>query len=167
MAAPANQGTEAPKAGPSLLVFLMAMMLLTLIAVGGGGFVGLQLVGQIRTGLEERPKPKPEEKPAEARYAGDASLRDLPPIVTNLAPPSEAMIRLQATIVFESRTLPHPETVVAEVTEDIVTYLRTVSVPQIEGASGLQHLRDDLNERASIRSDKKVREVIIQSLVVQ
>ena len=127
----------------------------------------MKLIGQIKTGLEEKPKPKPEEKPAEARHAGDAGMRDLPPIVTNLAAPAEAMIRLQASIVFESKALPHPEIIAAEITEDIVSYLRTVSVPQIEGASGLQHLRDDLNERASIRSDKKVREVIIQSLVVQ
>ena len=167
MAAPATQAAEAAKGGPSLMVFIAAMALLTLIAVGAGCMVGMKLVGQIKTGVEEKPKPKAEERPLETRHMGDASMRDLSPIVTNLAAPADAMIRLQASIVFESKTLPHPEVIAAEVTEDIVSYLRTVSVPQIEGASGLQHLRDDLNERASIRSDKKVREVIIQSLVVQ
>jgi flagellar FliL protein len=45
--------------------------------------------------------------------------------------------------------------------------MRTLSEAQIGGASGLQHLREDLNERAAIRSGGLVRELIIQTLVVQ
>ena len=56
---------------------------------------------------------------------------------------------------------------VARVGEDVVAYLRTISPAQIEGARGLQYLREDLNERAAIRSSGKVRELIIETLVVQ
>ena len=56
---------------------------------------------------------------------------------------------------------------VARIGEDIVSYLRTVSAAQIEGARGLQYLREDLNERATIRSGGKVRELILETLVVQ
>ena len=45
--------------------------------------------------------------------------------------------------------------------------MRTLTLAQIAGASGLQHLREDLNERAAIRSDGRVRELILQTLVVQ
>ncbi len=38
---------------------------------------------------------------------------------------------------------------------------------QVEGASGLQHLREDLNERAVLRSKGAIRELIVESLVVQ
>ena len=38
---------------------------------------------------------------------------------------------------------------------------------QFEGSRGLQHLRDDLSERANIRSSGKVRELIIETLVIQ
>ena len=38
---------------------------------------------------------------------------------------------------------------------------------QIEGANGFQNLREDLNERARVRSGGRVREVVIQSLVVE
>ena len=55
----------------------------------------------------------------------------------------------------------------AHISEDIVTYLRSASVAQFEGSRGLQHLRDDLTERASIRSSGKVRELIIETLVIQ
>ncbi len=55
----------------------------------------------------------------------------------------------------------------ATITEDIVAYLRTVSLAQIEGASGFQHLREDLNDRARVRSGGKVRELIIHTLIVE
>jgi flagellar FliL protein len=157
---------EAPAKGPSLAVWLGGTVLLTLVAAGGGGFLGLQLVGKIRSDLEATAKPKADERPIKSRYAGDSSLRDLPPIVTNLASPANAMIRLQATIVLDGR-VPHPELITAEIGEDLVAFLRTVPLRQIEGASGLAHLRDDLNERAAIRSENRVRELIIQSIVIQ
>jgi flagellar FliL protein len=55
----------------------------------------------------------------------------------------------------------------AHISEDIVAYLRSASVSQFEGARGLQHLRDDLTDRANVRSSGKVRELIIETLVIQ
>ena len=159
--------SEEPAKGTSLVVWLAGTVLLTLIAAGGGGLLGLQLVGKIRNDLEATAKPAaPEERPVKSRYAGESSLRDLPPIVTNLASPPNAMIRLQATIVIDGK-VPQPERIAAEIGEDLVAFLRTVPLRQIEGASGLAHLRDDLNERAAIRSENRVRELIIQSIVIQ
>ena len=51
--------------------------------------------------------------------------------------------------------------------EDILAYVRTLTLEQIQGASGLESLRDDLNERAQLRSDGKVRELLIEMLVVR
>ena len=45
--------------------------------------------------------------------------------------------------------------------EDIVAFLGP-SRSQIEGASGFQHLREDLNERVRVRSGGKVRDLVIQ-----
>ena len=42
-----------------------------------------------------------------------------------------------------------------------------MTLTQIEGASGFQHLREDLNERARIRSGGKVRDLVIQALIVE
>ncbi len=55
----------------------------------------------------------------------------------------------------------------AEIKADIIAYLRTLSTAQIEGASGLQHLREDLNERVSLRTKGAIRELIVEALVVQ
>jgi flagellar FliL protein len=54
-----------------------------------------------------------------------------------------------------------------EIGADVMAYARSLSLAQIQGASGLYHLREDLSERAQIRGAGKVHEIIIQSLVVQ
>ncbi len=94
-------------------------------------------------------------------------VRELPPIVTNLAEPATNWIRLQAAIVFNSEELPHPEKTIAELTSDITGYLRTVSLRNLEGADGLRRLQDELSERAAIRSNGKIHEFIVETMVVQ
>ncbi len=42
-----------------------------------------------------------------------------------------------------------------------------MSLKQLEGPIGLQNIRQDLNERAAIRTGGKVRELVIRTLVVQ
>jgi flagellar FliL protein len=94
-------------------------------------------------------------------------VRDLPPIVTNIALPEDTWIRLESAIVFDAEKLKEPDVATKEITNDILTYLRTLSLPQIQGAQGLRHLREDLSERVAIRTDGKVKEFLIQGMVVQ
>jgi flagellar FliL protein len=48
-----------------------------------------------------------------------------------------------------------------------MAYLRTLALSQIEGAGGLQALREDLAERVRLRSNGRARELVIETLVVQ
>ncbi|MBV9289447.1 MAG: flagellar basal body-associated FliL family protein [Hyphomicrobiales bacterium] len=96
-----------------------------------------------------------------------STIYDLPAIVTNLGSPQETWIRLEGSIIFDPRTLPHPEAAAAEIGEDILAYLRTATLKQLEGPLGLQSIRQDLNERAVTRTGGKVREFVIRTLVVQ
>ena len=74
---------------------------------------------------------------------------------------------MEASVITDQLNEEEASVLVARVGEDVVSYLRTLSPAQIEGARGLQYLREDLNERAAIRSSGKVRELIIETLVVQ
>ena len=56
---------------------------------------------------------------------------------------------------------------VAQIAEDIIAFLRTVTLVQIQGASGFQHLREDLNDRVRVRSGGKVRDLVIQSMIIE
>jgi flagellar protein FliL len=96
-----------------------------------------------------------------------STIFDIPPIVTNLGAPDTTWIRLEGSIVFDPRTLPHPEAVAAMIGGDTLAFLRTVTLKQLEGPVGLQSIREDLNERAATRSGGRVREFVIRTLVVQ
>jgi flagellar FliL protein len=85
-------------------------------------------------------------------------------ITTNLAAPSETWIRLEASIVVDEP--PEPE-LADSVHQDLLAYVRTVRMHQVVGPSGFQHLRAELNERASVRSEGKVKRVLIRTLLFE
>jgi len=156
----------APAAAPTLLSLIMAMAVLTGLSVVAGGMFGLQVLTKI--GRQPPPAAKTETKTGESakgRFSDKVNLHALAPIVTNLASPENTWIRLEASIVIDGEG--DAKGLAATITEDTVAYLRTLSLPLIEGASGLLHLREDLNDRARIRSGGKVRDLIIHTLIVE
>ena len=119
-----------------------------------------------------RPAPPAADKPMRNRRPArrrpkPSTIVDLPPIVTNLGAPQDTWVRLEGSIIFDPKTLPHPEAVAGQIGDDVLAYLRTVSLHQLEGPIGLENIRQDLNERAATRSGGKVRAFVIRTLVVQ
>jgi flagellar FliL protein len=154
---------DAPaKSAGSFGQFLVAMIVVTILS-GALGFVF----------APKNPAPQGQSgKEAAATTSGSAAatashLLDLPPIVTNIGSPQELWVRLEASMIFEPSAVQHPETLAAEIANDILAYLRTVSITQIQGPIGMQNLRQDLNERAAVRSDGAVKELVIRTLVLQ
>jgi len=88
-------------------------------------------------------------------------------VVTNLGAPPDTWVRLEGSIIFDPKTLSHPEAMAAQIGDDVLAYLRTVSLRQLEGPIGLENIRQDLSERAATRSGGKVRGFVIRTLVVQ
>lgn len=146
---------------------VLAATVLTGLSMGAGGLFGLQVLAKV--GKQPTSEVKTEAKAANApkgRYSEKATLHALTPIVTNLASPAKTWIRLEASIVIDGEE-GDAKTLAAAITEDTVAYLRTLSLPLIEGASGLLHLREDLNDRARIRSGGRVRDLIVHTLIVE
>jgi flagellar FliL protein len=144
----------------------IAMLIVTILAGASGGFYGLRIASP---GVEHREKEaRAEDKPAAtASLQASAALFDLPPIVTNLSVPQDTWIRLEASLLFDEKAAPHPEALGAEIAGDILAFLRTTTLTQIQGVAGLQNLRQDLNERVAIRSNGAVKEIVIRTLVLQ
>jgi flagellar FliL protein len=67
----------------------------------------------------------------------------------------------------EAAAAKQSDALAAQIGTDILAYLRTLSIAQLQGANGLAFLREDLNERIRQRSQGKAREIVIQTLVVQ
>ncbi|MGE0212593.1 MAG: flagellar basal body-associated FliL family protein [Parvibaculaceae bacterium] len=148
----------------SLVLTAAALTVLTLLAGGAGAGIGLQLYSKVDEAAKQRAATQ--KATADPAYTAGMKLKALPPIITSLAS-SKTWVRIEASIVFQDELPEDADVVAAQIAEDTLAYVRTVTLPQLEGASGLLHLRDDLNERASIRSGGRVREFIIQTLAVE
>ena len=162
-----SAGEEVTTAGgpKSLVHLIITLVALTIVGAAAGGFLGIKLVGVIEHAIEARPELKAELP--EPAYSDGATLVALPSIVTNLGAPKNVWIRLEAAAVFKTVPEMNTDVVAAMIGEDILAYLRTVSLYQIEGASGFLHLREDLLDRAMIRTKGKVSDLVITSLVVE
>ena len=155
---------------PSKAAGIITVAALTVLALAGGGLTGRVIAAKLRAtppAAETAAEPAQGTVHAPPPYGGDTQLRELPPIVTNLAEPAETRIRLQLAIIIPKKGIEQPDVLAGQVTDDIVAFVKTLSVSALQGASGLQALREDLDDRARTRSDGKVREVVIENLVVQ
>ena len=161
----------AEKKKPTLVITIAAIGVLTLLAAGGGWLVGNMLA------------PPPAEKPAEevaAAHAGGAegeAAQEVPhisteangvvlldPITSNLAYPSDNRIRVEVALMFKGV----PDVKLAEdIHQDILAYMRTVSLQQVQGPRGFQYLRDDLQERVDLRSEGRVTNVMFRTFVIE
>jgi flagellar FliL protein len=154
-----------PAGGMSTITFILVLVGLT-VAAGGLGFVGgLQILASAEQSLLS--KAKDGQGAAEVADTKAANLKVLAPIVTNLSDGRDAWIRLESSLLFRDEIPPDADALATKIGEDIVAFLRTVSLKQIEGASGFQHLSEDLNDRVRVRSKGRVQELIIQGLIVE
>lgn len=155
------EASTKPAGKGGLIVTLGA---LTVLACVGGGLVGKLMVARLHAASSA---PVSQEETKGPAYTDDIEVRELPAIITNLAQPATMRVRLQVSIVYPKKGVENAAMLMAEVGEDLVAFMKTVSLGQLEGASGLHNLSEDLNDRAAIRSQGKVREVIIETLVMQ
>jgi flagellar FliL protein len=92
----------------------------------------------------------------------------LPPIITNLAAPRDVWLRVEASILVQGGGgHGNQEVLAAKVGADLLTYLRTLSLQDIEGASAFLAFRDDLDDQVRTLSHGAVAKVLIKSLVVE
>ncbi|WP_117190953.1 flagellar basal body-associated FliL family protein [Rhizobium terrae] len=167
------QGTDAggKKKGGSIMV-IAGVAIVTLVGAAGGWVVG----GMI---APKDPAAEAKHEEAAAGGHGEAGKKEeglphisteangvvlLEPITTNLAYPSENWIRLEVALAFKGP----PEMPLAEsIHQDILGYMRTVSLQQIEGPRGFQYLKDDIQERVDLRSQGKVAKVMFRTFVIE
>ncbi|GGB60100.1 flagellar protein [Roseibium aquae] len=148
--------------------FWLSFTLMTLISIGAGVLLATQVADHTRTRVLAEVEAQREQFPEGASYPENARFKKLDPIVTNLSAPADAFVRIQASVVFSEAVEPTQMDVLSSrIEEDIIAFLRTLTITHLEGGVALQHLREDLNERARIRSEGHVEELILESMVIQ
>lgn len=142
-------------------------LILTALAAGAGALWGLRVVGTVESTVLKRLEAATPDLAVSPQMAGTLVLKRLSPIVTNLAAPANTWVRLEAALLMEQKVALSADPLVGAITEDILGFLRSVTAQQMEGAAGLRNLREDLLERVAIRSKGAVRDIVIETLVVQ
>lgn len=92
----------------------------------------------------------------------------IPAILTDLSSPVGAQARLEMGLVLRQQGTEKVDeaALTNQVQADTLVFLRTLELAQIEGSRGLLHLKEDLLERARLRSPAVV-DVTVRSLVVK
>ena len=172
---------------------IVLALLLSLIGAGAGFAVGYLIVPEpppaaaLQKPQETGEAAKPSDGHGEADghaaagtdatgTSGDANEEEehidvravpFPPVLTTLAAPAGNWIRLEGSALLRTETDDPPELLAETAAEQILTYLRTVRLEQIEGPSGMLALREDIDEMVKVLSGEQVQGVLIHGLVVE
>lgn len=163
--------------GPSLIVQAAVLLVMTAAAVGGGWFAGGYLGKEAGQEAATATEPAPAAAGGHGAPAGEGGeegkgeeapvnplLVPLEVMTTNLAAPSKVWARLELSLLLDE---PLSQDMVETIHQDLFAYVRTLKLHQIEGASGFQHLKADLEERARIRSDGHVKQILVRTLLFE
>lgn len=149
------------------LAIVMALLVVTVIGGAGGAAISLMQVDTISLVATKRAHEAPKADDRALAWDKATTTARLDPVIVNLASPAGARIRLDTAMVFDVDAVGDIERMKAVLSQDILTFLRTVSLGELQGASALGHLRDDLNERVRVASGGAVRELLIETLILQ
>lgn len=91
----------------------------------------------------------------------------LEPIHVSLAGAKENWLRLDASVIFSGADDGDRSVMAKQIAQDILGFLRTVRLSQIDNAVGLEFLREDLTEIARVRSKGKTRGLLLRALMIE
>jgi flagellar protein FliL len=161
-------------AQPSLIAVIVPVLLLTLVAAGGGFVVAslssakpaIEISAHAESVAEDTPNP--EETATVAKHEENGGIiKQLAPIITNLASPKDTWMRIEVSLVINPEAQAEQDMIAVQSSDQILTMLRTVSLPQIEGPSGFLHFKEDINDLLRENSANKIKQVLINSMVVE
>lgn len=160
----------------------------SLIQSGAGQEAGIAAADAVKPGTTAKPEIEPKDAhgaPAEGHGVSETqdesaeeeavevidphTLRTVPfpPVLTTLAEPKGKWIRLEGSILITAETEDTPEVLAERSGEQILTYLRSLRLGQLEGPAGVLGLREDLTEMLQVLSKGQVKGILINGLVVE
>lgn len=176
---------EEPK-GPSYLVQALLLLALTALAAGAGfggghlffkgkdGGAGIEAqrvpartghgTDQAASGAGEAGHGSQAADVDEAPAVTNGVVIPLDPIVTNIQAPKDVWIRIELAVVAPQQL---DQGIVREIHQDLLTYMRTLQLVELDGSSAFLDFKANLLDRANIRSGGKVSAVLIKTLLYE
>ncbi len=147
--------------------FVMSILLAAVLGIGGGGAFGYFAMPDASA-----PSPEPKTKsvakaePVPGRFPSDAIELTVPSVITDLDTDPKMRARLDVSIIVAHGT-PQSTTLIGEVREDMIAYLKGLTVADIQGVRGFQNLREQLDDRARVRGRGTILGLLIGGLVLE
>jgi len=142
-------------------------IVVTLLAVTTGIVAGNKIYSAAKGAAEQQTSPEPPQAPAHPTITRDGNLLNLPPIVTNLSGPQRTWVRMEASVILSGGASDGDEILASEIAEDLMSVLRTVSIADIETATGFAHLREDLKDRVRTRTDGRAQDLVVHTFLIE
>ena len=139
---------------------LVSGLLVSLVGAGVGYGAAAMLA-------PSEPVPASEEAPEPAAPDADVAavhLTDLPPLLSNLAHPRETWVRVELVLLSDA---PLPAGDAERVGQDLLAFLRSVRLDQLEGPSGFLTLREEFDARAALRTQGRAKRVLLRTLLFE
>jgi flagellar FliL protein len=143
-----------------VLKTILAYMMVMLVAL-------LAAIGQAVLTAQPSDARKTDAPAPAAGTATNSIITRVPPVIANLKLPEGMWVRLDTVIVSSQLDAQEAALLTSQFGQDTLQYMQTLSLNDLEGSQALTNLRQDLLERVQSRSNGRVKELIITSLVVQ
>jgi flagellar FliL protein len=159
---------DATAMGMSGADFIKSMAVALLLGVGGGGAFGYFVI-PTAPASQSKVAPAPADKsgaPRTGRFPNDALEIGIPSIIVDLKGEPRSRVRLDLSIVAVHGTSA-TGTLKDEVREDVIAYLKGLTVADIQGVRGFQNLREQLDDRAKIRGRGAILGLLIGGFVIE
>lgn len=99
--------------------------------------------------------------------AAKEQLMALEPILVTLAGSKGNRLRIEVAAILAAGSKSDHGVLMREMTEDLMVFLRTITLAQVETATGLEYLREDMSELVQLRSRGLARGLVIKALIVE
>lgn len=108
--------------------------------------------------------PGSESADLETQLAKDLYWADLATITTNIGDPENVWVRLDLSL---ASTKVIPELALAQISEDVLLYFRTVKLVHANSPSGFRHMMGDIKDIANLRAEGMIFDVYPRAVVFE
>ncbi|HVZ04385.1 flagellar basal body-associated FliL family protein [Hyphomicrobium sp.] len=147
---------------------IKSMVVAVLLGIGGGATFGYFAIPSTPAlpAKEAPPTATSTAGVTDGRFPSDALEIAIPSIIVDLKGEPRSRVRLDLSIVAVHGTT-RTGVLKDEVREDIIAFLKGLTVADIQGVRGFQNLREQLNDRAKIRGRGSILGVLIGGFVIE
>lgn len=162
-----NEGAgKGDGAGGGLVPLILALAIVTFCAVAGAAGIAWLESGGKNDEKAAAAGCTPEQKEQAELDDKISTVVDLPSIVTNLAGDDAPWLRMDTSVVVPLATAKKQE-LAAELSQDFLSYVRSLPASDLSGGTNLYLLKRDLKEIARTRTSDASLDVLIRTLVIE